>query len=93
MIRWQQDPTRQSNEEHILTDTKYIVVQDGPSELAIIFNPLLIHADVGRGYKVLGAGFVFVGADEVKCFGESISLNIKSRGSRDEKAVREALNF
>lgn len=64
--------------------SKYVIV-DGN---AIVFSPAITHSDmVGYGQKCTGAGFVnFVcekdkyGDDVIRaqCYGESISLGIKS---------------
>jgi hypothetical protein len=63
---------------------KYIIVEDGNLEKAIIFDPLLNHSDVGRGFhKVISAGFCSINttavATRVDVWGESVTLNIKSR--------------
>jgi hypothetical protein len=74
-------------------NAKYVIV--GGS--AIVFSAAIQHKDmVGTGQKCEGAGFVYFAMvkdsfdDEVivaKCFGESISLGIKSRGDDDSKIL------
>ena len=73
--------------------TKYVIV-DGN---AIVFSAAIQHKSiVGYGQKVDGAGFVkFIavknqwGENEVvaECYGESISLGIKSRPELDSRLV------
>jgi hypothetical protein len=71
--------------------TKYIIVDTG-LPTAFIFPETVTHADVARavapGRPVLGAGFVSVSDDgEYSCWGESISLKIKSREAEDTRIL------
>ena len=43
----------------------------------IIFNSILNHSDFIT-FNPISAGFCYIGINEVKCFGESISLKLKS---------------
>lgn len=73
-----------------MRDVKYVIV-DGS---AIVFSGAIAHKDmVGYNQKCEGAGFVEFYATKnkweeavikAKCFGESISLGIPSRGEEDE---------
>jgi hypothetical protein len=76
-----------------MMDVKYIVA-DGR---AIVFSAAIQHSDMARGFgEVEGAGFVTFRTKEDEygetivtshCYGESISLGIKSRGEIDSKIV------
>lgn len=82
---------------------KYIVigVENGGTERAIVFSPIEDHAEIASRFtggvlKVLGAGFVSIGQDAhgelcVGCYGESVSLKVKSRQNRDCHAVKWAI--
>ncbi len=61
---------------------KYIIVEDGNLEKAIVFDQLLNHSDVGRGFhKVISAGFCSINSilGGVSVWGESVTLDMKSR--------------
>jgi hypothetical protein len=68
---------------------KYIITKGGD---VVLFNNGLTHRDVAYSLKFLdeveSAGFVSV-SDEggVNCYGESVSLKIKSRGDADAEFV------
>ena len=70
---------------------KYVLVEGS----AIVFSPAIQHKDmIGYNQKCEGAGFVTFhykeGDDDhiyAKCYGESISLGIKSRPEEDSKIV------
>jgi len=74
-------------------DVKYIIA-DGR---AIVFSSAIQHSDMARGFNfVEGAGFVTFGSKQdeygetiitAHCYGESISLDIKSRGDIDSRIV------
>ena len=76
-----------------MKDVKYVIV-DG---CAIIFSAAITHSDMVRfGKKADGAGFVrfHISKDEydedvviAKCYGESISLGVESRGEEDSLIV------
>lgn len=69
---------------------KYIIDELGG---ACIFPDYLIHKDVGRAFTeaIVGAGFLSVDhRGRACCYGESISLNIKSR-EEDSQLVTEFL--
>ena len=82
--------------------SKYIVIDTSLNEYAIIFPETLNHSDVafamtyGDLTKVMSAGFVSIGVanNRPKCsvYGESISLNTKSR-PEDYKIVNQALGI
>ena len=68
--------------------TKYITFARGSLEDIIVFSPFMQHKDVAKtvlaGAEILGAGFIdfsaTVGGEvSCECYGDSISLKIKSR--------------
>ena len=73
---------------------KYVIANGLP----IIFWEGTSHDEVAKGQKVTSAGFCFISFDAeqeewvAKCFGESISLGIKSNPFEDELKFRYALN-
>jgi hypothetical protein len=77
---------------------KYIIA-DGS---AIVFSPAIQHSEMARGFgEVEGAGFVSFGTKEDEygetivtsyCYGESISLGIKSRGEIDSMMVTRQIS-
>jgi len=82
-----------------MNKTKYVIVEGS----AIVFSTAIQHKDmVGRNQKCQGAGFVDFNyeVDEdgnnimvSKCYGMSISLDIKSRGEEDSVLInRQILN-
>lgn len=68
----------------------------------VIFNPLITHRDVAKGLegKIIGAGFCVIEANQghdglctdIRCYGESTSLGIKSR-PEDETFINSQLNY
>ena len=82
-----------------MNNTKYVIVEGS----AIVFSAAIQHKDmVGRNQKCQGAGFVDFNyeVDEdgnnimvSKCYGMSISLDIKSREEEDSVLInRQILN-
>jgi len=72
--------------------TKYIIVKDDfGAPAVVILDKLLSHDKVAAGKEVLSAGFVEIWPDgtEIKaiCYGESISLHIKSRPEKDTELL------
>lgn len=71
---------------------KYIITANGP----VIFPQTLIHADVAKDLApVISAGFFLwkkSGEKKLICYGESVSLNIKSRLTEDEAVLASFLN-
>ena len=68
---------------------KYVVINDGWGEQAILFSASLTHADVARGIRgeVVSAGFYY----DDKAYGESTSLGIVSRMDEDTQIIHEML--
>ena len=60
-------------------ELKYIIIKDR-FEVPIIFSALLNHKTVAGNLNVISAGFCTIESNnQVSCYGESVSLNIKSR--------------
>jgi hypothetical protein len=67
-----------------------------------MFNPSMTHKDVAKSLtgKIIGAGFCIIKADQghdglctdIRCYGESTSLGIKSR-PEDEKLINSLLHY
>lgn len=76
----------------MLYKSKYIINDQG---LPVVFSELQTHADVARALfgitPVIGAGFCFIDNDQYVCYGESISLRVKSRGDEDSKILNRLL--
>ncbi len=58
---------------------KYIIVEIRACELPILFHPIISHADVGKGFKVISAGFCEVGAEATEKDDENISVGVWGR--------------
>lgn len=78
---------------------KYVIVNNLGTTLAMIFSPDIEHRKMAYGAvgrDVLGAGFVEIFHKKeglvVKCFGESMSLNAKSRGKVDAEIIQKLLS-
>jgi hypothetical protein len=75
-------------------ETKYII---HANNIPIVFPEIINHSDMARnmGWKkedIIGAGFVYLGEDySYTCYGESVSLRVKSRGEEDEKILNRYL--
>ena len=57
----------------------------------VIFDKITNHSDMAKGLtaeEILGAGFVGFGDDGARCYGESVTLNMKSRGEKDSKIIQ-----
>jgi hypothetical protein len=68
---------------------KYIIIDLAVSNTPILFSEILTHADVARsmGGKVKSAGFCYIQNDQYVCYGESVSLQVKSGGAEDSKIL------
>lgn len=85
-----------------MDDNKYIIIEVMGHECAVVLDNLIPHSDVGRGKKIVSAGFfrltheksmlTSAGANtKVQVFGESTSLEAKSRGEEDAVLIHRAL--
>ncbi len=83
---------------------KYIVaeiVSGGVAmETPIIFPSFIAHSDIAQNLKVISAGFVQFTPDQedrdcvdVEAFGESVSLNLKSRPKKDARLIAYSLGL
>ncbi len=82
---------------------KYIIYMWHGKEVAMIFGSYLQHNELRSYGTIVGAGFVSIYAVpdptcpsegeilKVKCFGESVSLHIKSREKQDASVIEEML--
>lgn len=80
--------------------TKYVVFDNGRHEDMIVFSDMQQHDQMTRGLPgpAVSAGFIsmytdFGGDQLVECYGDSISLGIKSRPEEDEKIARRVLGW
>lgn len=65
---------------------KYIIVDTG----AILFGESTTHKQVAEGFdKVYSAGFAKIVGKEIKCYGESDSLKIRSIPTKDEQIIQD----
>jgi hypothetical protein len=74
--------------------TKYVITR---SKTIIIFPELLIHSEFS-GFSPTSAGFISFGVDEnnnptCSCYGESISLGLKSNPVEDTLLAKRQLNM
>lgn len=56
----------------------------------VIFDKATSHDDMASRLsckEILGAGFVGFSLDGARCYGESVSLEIKSRGQKDNEII------
>ena len=82
----------------MMRQIKYIMQEGGTP---ILFPEWLTHSDVARslGRDVVSAGFCHVGGrDEYgnplfKCFGESVSLKVQSRGQQDSDILNRSFGM
>jgi hypothetical protein len=82
------------------TKSKYVVgeIQDSNGFMllgAVVFSELLSHSDVARVFvpdTVRSAGFCHYEEHGVQVYGESVSLNVKSNPTTDEKLVGRAMS-
>jgi hypothetical protein len=74
---------------------KYIITKDG---VIIVFSELLQHSDFKK-FEPISAGFISFGIRSMdgemtcNCYGESISLGLKSNPDEDVKIARRQLGF
>jgi len=68
---------------------KYVIVNQEYAEVPIMFPEFLTHSQVATWYhrNVVSGGFCYFDGDEYVCYGESISLDVKSRWEEDSKIL------
>jgi len=59
---------------------KYVRLQEYDS---IIIFPCIIEHSRFKNFNPISAGFCYISDEQVECFGESISLNLKSNKLQD----------
>jgi hypothetical protein len=74
---------------------KYIVIDSGGLELPILFPDVIKHKDIPVK-NAISAGTVQIWTSEdgtinVSCFGESVSLKVKSRASEDSNLIKQMI--
>jgi len=74
--------------------TKYVVTKEGT---IIVFPELLQHSEF-RGFEPISAGFISFGVNKegnptCSCYGESISLGLKSNPEEDTIIAKRQLNM
>lgn len=75
-----------------MNQAKYIIIGvDTP----VVFDETLVHANVARALgaatNITGAGFCQISSSEFVCWGESISLGVKSNGDHDSLILTRRL--
>lgn len=72
---------------------KYIVVDDGLTDCPYIFPQHLQHFYMLSlvGGEIMSAGFVVFTPKGLECYGESISLGVKSRPDVDTKLIKSLI--
>ena len=74
--------------------TKYVITKN---KEIIVFPELLQHSDF-KHFSPISAGFISIGINEqgnpsCSCYGESISLGLKSNPEEDTKLAKRQLNM
>ena len=75
---------------------KYIIVDDRGCEIPILFNNIIDHERVAKGFfKVLEAGFVYLDVDgdriKASCYGKSTTLDLACR-PEDSGLIERTVN-
>jgi hypothetical protein len=77
------------------TPAKYIIADIDGFPTPIVFPDRLVHADVAAAFgalkRVSGAGFCTIDKDGYHCYGESISLEVKSGYDADSNHLNRML--
>ena len=76
---------------------KYVIIKVGGLEVSILFNCVIDHSYCANPMNIVAAGFCSVQAEydevdsvgklNVSCWGESVSLKVKSRGEADAAVI------
>lgn len=73
---------------------KYIIFGDSGFPEAVAFSETIVHKDIANGLgakHIIGAGFFMMIDGRFHCYGESISLDVKSRGVLDSEILNRDL--
>lgn len=77
-----------------MAKSKYIIIDRGIFE-QVIFSETLNHNEIAIALngnnKIIGAGFCHIEDDKYVCYGNSVSLQIKSRGQLDSDILNRRL--
>lgn len=73
-------------------DTKQKYVKLKEYNQIIIFNSLLSHNQF-ENFGIASAGFCYVGEDKVTCFGESVTLKLKSDENDSYYATKQLFGY
>lgn len=68
---------------------KYVII--GHMQVPVVFSDLLGHDEIAHGQPVVGAGFCYIRDSRYVCYGESVSLKVKSRGDADALILNKLL--
>lgn len=71
---------------------KYITYNDSVIDTILVFPQYTYHRDITIHGKILGAGFIEIVNNTWNCYGESISLGVKSR-PEDTRIANTLLSF
>jgi hypothetical protein len=80
--------------------SKYVIIDTDLFAAPVVFSDLLQHADVvrslaGKTSSAISAGFCYIkvvdGEPRYVCYGESISLGLKSRPEEDARILNKYL--
>lgn len=70
--------------------TKYVIIETFACELAIVFDEIISHHEVGRNFKIVSAGFCSIRNNKVTVWGKSDSLGKESR-EEDAEIISKSL--
>jgi hypothetical protein len=81
--------------------TKYITYKADVGEDIIVFSLFETHADIAHrlNLEVISAGFIYItttapdGDFKAECYGDSVSLKVKSRPAEDAELANRMLGF
>jgi len=73
-------------------DTKLKYIRLKNYDEIIIFHSIIEHSRF-KHFNPISAGFCYIGDNKVNCFGESISLKIKSMDDDTEIATKQVFGF
>lgn len=72
---------------------KYIVMDNGQWDAPVIFDEATQHFEMAQNIpgEIISAGFIHWTPDGIECYGESISLGVKSRPTEDTTMINKML--
>jgi hypothetical protein len=73
--------------------SKYVIIMRGNILYPVVFTDLMGHNEIARSNdEVVGAGFCCINDEgHYTCYGESVSLKVKSRGDEDARVLNKYL--